>query len=245
MPRYKLVIEYDGGAFAGWQRQEDGIVTVQQVIEDAFAKFTETPRMHASGRTDAGVHARGQVAHVTLERTWHPNKLQGALNWYMRPHPVSILSVEEMPIDWHARFSCIGRRYVYRILNRRGLPALEIGRVWFQPSKLDAAAMHEAAQRLIGHHDFSTFRAAQCQANSAMRTLEHLSVERLGDEIHVHASARSFLHHQVRNMVGTLAMVGFGKWSADDVTRALEAKDRAAGGPTAPPDGLYFMEAFY
>jgi tRNA pseudouridine38-40 synthase len=245
MPRYKLVIEYDGGAFAGWQRQEDGIITVQQVIEDAFAKFTEVPRLHASGRTDSGVHARGQVAHVTLERTWLPHKLEGALNWYVRPYPVSILSVEEVDPEWHARFSCKGRRYLYRILNRRGLPALEIGRVWFQPSPLDAEAMHVAAQRLIGHHDFSTFRAAQCQANSAMRTLEHLSVERVGEEVHVHASARSFLHHQVRNMVGTLAMVGFGKWTADDVTRALEARDRAAGGPTAPPDGLYFMEAWY
>lgn len=245
MPRYKMIVEYDGGPFNGWQRQ-DGLPTVQQVLEDAFAAFSrEKPVVFGSGRTDAGVHACGQVAHVELSREWRTDRLLGALNWHVRPHRISVLSVEPVPDDFHARFSCLGRRYLYRILCRRGLPALDAGRVWFVTGPLDVAAMQAGAERLVGTHDFSSFRAAMCQSASPVKTLDELRVEAAGDEIHIHAAARSFLHHQVRNMVGTLSLVGLNRWTPDDVTRALEARDRGAAGPTAPATGLYFMDAWY
>jgi tRNA pseudouridine38-40 synthase len=246
MPRYKLVIEYDGGGFNGWQRQEEGVPTVQQTLEDAFLKFCdEKPVVHGSGRTDTGVHARGMVAHVELARDWPPHRLQGALNWHVRPAPVSVLAVEPVADDWHARFSCKGRRYLYRILVRRGQPVLEAGRVWYMTGPLDHEAMQEAARHLIGQHDFTTFRAAMCQAASPVKTLGELRVEKNGEEIHIHAAARSFLHHQVRNMVGSLSLVGLGRWSPDHMRTALEARNRSAGGPTAPACGLYFMDAWY
>lgn len=245
MARWKLTVEYDGRPFVGWQRQDNG-PSVQQTLEEAVLRLSgETVRVHASGRTDAGVHARGQVVHVDLDRPITGLKLRDALNFHVRPWPVAVLAVEEVGEPFHARMSCLGRSYLYRILNRRAPPAIDAGRVWHVQRPLNAAAMHEAAQVLVGRHDFSTFRAALCQANSPEKTLDLLSVEQAGEEIHIRAAARSFLHHQVRNMVGTLEMVGFGKWTAADVRRALEARDRSKGGPTAPPDGLYFMEARY
>ena len=242
MVRYRLTVEYDGGPFVGWQRQDTGL-GVQQVVEEAIPKFAhETARVHCSGRTDAGVHSYGQVAHFDLERDdMSADAVQGALNHHMKPHPVSILACEIVDDDFHARFSATEREYLYRILNRRARPAIERGHVWWVPTPLDADAMHKAAQVLVGHHDFSSFRATMCQAESPVKTLDELTVTRLGEEIHVKARARSFLHHQVRNMVGTLMEVGRGKWTAADVKRALDAKDRAAGGQTAPADGLYFM----
>lgn len=245
MARWKLTVEYDGTPFVGWQRQDNG-PSVQQTLEEAVQRLSgEVVRVHASGRTDAGVHARGQVVHFDLERPITGLKLRDALNFHVRPWPVAVLAVEAVDDAFHARMSCLGRSYLYRILNRRAPPAIDAGRVWHVPRPLDAAAMHDAAQVLVGRHDFSTFRAALCQANSPEKTLDRLSVERVGEEIHVRAAARSFLHHQVRNMVGTLELVGNGKWTADRVRAALEARDRSKGGPTAPPDGLYFMEARY
>ena len=245
MARWKLTVEYDGTPFVGWQRQDNG-PSVQQTLEEAVQRLSgEVVRVHASGRTDAGVHARGQVVHFDLERPITGLKLRDALNFHVRPWPVAVLVVEAVDDAFHARMSCLGRSYLYRILNRRAPPAIDAGRVWHVPRPLDAAAMHDAAQVLVGRHDFSTFRAALCQANSPEKTLGRLSVERVGEEIHVRAAARSFLHHQVRNMVGTLELVGNGKWTADRVRAALEARDRSKGGPTAPPDGLYFMEARY
>ncbi len=245
MARWKLTVEYDGTPFVGWQRQDNG-PSVQQTLEEAVQRLSgEVVRVHASGRTDAGVHARGQVVHFDLERPITGLKLRDALNFHVRPWPVAVLVVEAVDDAFHARMSCLGRSYLYRILNRRAPPAIDAGRVWHVPRPLDAAAMHDAAQVLVGRHDFSTFRAALCQANSPEKTLDRLSVERVGEEIHVRAAARSFLHHQVRNMVGTLELVGNGKWTADRVRAALEARDRSKGGPTAPPDGLYFMEARY
>ena len=245
MPRYKLIIEYDGGPFVGWQTQANG-ETIQSALEAALTQFTgETPLVHGAGRTDAGVHAMGQVAHLDLERAWETDVLRNALNAHLRPHPISVLSASLAAPDFHARFSATARHYLYRILNRRSPPALERGHVWWHPVPLDAAAMHEGAQHLIGKHDFTTFRAAQCQSNSPVKTLDRLDVARYGDAIEIRASARSFLHHQVRSIVGTLRLVGEGKWRPADVKRALEARDRAACGPVAPPEGLFLVGVDY
>lgn len=245
MPRYKLIIEYDGGPFVGWQRQDNGL-SVQQAIEEAVEAFCqERAVVHCAGRTDAGVHALGQVAHVEIAKEAPPDKVRDALNFHLRPHPIAVLQAELAAPDFHARFSATGRSYLYRILLRRAPAALERGHVWHLPFPLDAGAMHAAAQELVGHHDFTSFRSTACQAPSAMKTLDELSVSRAGEEIHVTAKARSFLHNQVRIMVGTLKLVGEGKWSARDVAKALAAADRTQGGPTAPPDGLYLTEVRY
>ena len=245
MRRFKLTLEYDGSAFVGWQRQDNGM-SVQQALEEAvFKTCGETVTSHAAGRTDAGVHATGQVAHIDVEKEFAPEKLQAALNFHFKPWPVAIVAAEIAPPDFHARFSATGRAYLYRIVNRRPPLTIEEGRAWLVNAPLDAAAMHEAAQVLIGKHDFSTFRASLCQAQSPVKTLTRLSVSRAGEEIDIIAEARSFLHHQVRNIVGTLRLVGEGKWSKDDVRRALEARDRTKGGPTAPPQGLYLTGVKY
>lgn len=247
MQRWKLTIEYDGRAFSGWQRQADGIISVQQVIEEAIRKFNgDAPvRLHVAGRTDAGVHARGQVAHVDLARTMEPGTLQGALNFHVRPHPISILAVEAVPETFHARFSATMRHYMYRLTTRRAPLALDTGRLWHVPSDLDVSAMRQGAAHLIGRHDFNSFRATSCQAKSPIRSLDRFDISEDGDEIAFAVSAQSFLHHQVRNMVGTLVEVGKGKWQPGDVKVALDARDRSAAGPTAPPDGLYFMRVDY
>ena len=245
MPRYKLTIEYDGGPFVGWQAQANGL-SVQTVVEEALARFTgETPIIHGAGRTDAGVHAWGQVAHIDLERQWDPDRLRRAINAHVRSHPISILAVAEAAADFHARFSATGRHYLYRILNRRSPAAIERHHVWWLPTPLDVDAMHEGARYLLGHHDFTTFRAASCQSKSPMKTLDRLDVARFGDSIEIRASARSFLHHQVRSMTGTLRMVGEGKWRPEDVGHALAACDRAACGPVAPAHGLYLVAVDY
>jgi tRNA pseudouridine38-40 synthase len=245
MTRFKLSIEYDGGPFVGWQRQENGL-SIQQVLEEAvFKTVQEHAMVYGAGRTDAGVHALGQVAHVDIEKPIAPDRLMAAMNFHAKPNPVAVTACEIAPEDFHARFSATGRAYLYRIVNRRAPLALERGHAWLVCTPLDAAAMHEAAQRLLGRHDFTSFRAALCQAQSPVKTLDRLDVLRQGEEIQVIAEARSFLHHQVRNMVGTLRLVGEGKWSADDVARALAARDRSAGGPTAPPDGLYLTRVSY
>jgi tRNA pseudouridine38-40 synthase len=243
--RFRLTVEYDGRPFMGWQRQAHG-PSVQQTIEGAVTLVTgETAAVHAAGRTDAGVHATAMAAHVDVAKAIAPFRLMEALNARMRPHPVAIVACEVVPDDWHARFSCTGRRYIYRIAERRAPLVLEAGRAWRVAPLLDAEAMHEAAQRLVGLHDFTTFRSVHCQSDSPVKTLDRLDVRRVDGGIRVEAAARSFLHHQVRSMVGCLALVGQGKWSADDVSVALEAKDRAALGLNAPPDGLYFVEAVY
>lgn len=245
MTRFRFIVEFDGGPYMGWQRQAHG-PSVQQAIEEAIESVTgEQAVLHAAGRTDAGVHALAMTAHADIEKPITPFRLSEAINARLRPQPIAILACETMPDDWHARFSCIGRRYVYRIANRRAPLALEQGRAWQVAVKLDAAAMHQAAQRLVGRHDFTTFRSAQCQAESPVKTLDRLDVMREDDHVLVHAAARSFLHHQVRSMVGCLVMVGRGKWSADDLADALAARDRAALGHNAPPDGLFFVEALY
>ncbi|ACI99682.1 tRNA pseudouridine(38-40) synthase TruA [Rhodospirillum centenum] len=245
MQRWKLTLEYDGRPFVGWQRQDNG-PSVQQALEEAIYRFTqETVTVFCAGRTDAGVHALAMVASVDLAREATADKVQAALNFHLKPHPVAVLRVEPVAPDFHARFSCLGRAYLYRILNRRAPAALEAGRVWHVQGGLDAEAMHEAAQRLVGQHDFSSFRASLCQAKSPVKTLSDLSVARVGEEVRIVARARSFLHHQVRNMVGTLKLVGEGRWTADDVSRALAARNRSAAGPTAPAAGLYFTEAWY
>ncbi len=245
MPRYKLTIEYDGRPFVGWQRQDNG-PSVQQAIEEAVLAFCgETARLHCAGRTDAGVHALGQVAHVDLARQAHPETVRDALNFHLKPDPIAVLQVEQVGEHFHARLSAKGRAYLYRIINRRAPLALERGRAWHVSVPLDDAAMHRAAQVLVGRHDFTTFRASLCQAKSPAKTLDALEVERQRDEIRVTARARSFLHHQVRNMVGTLKLVGEGKWSERDVAEALEARDRAKGGPTAPAEGLYLAGITY
>ncbi|MEI8393910.1 MAG: tRNA pseudouridine(38-40) synthase TruA [Rhodospirillaceae bacterium] len=245
MSRWKLTLEYDGRPFVGWQCQKNGS-SVQQVLEDAVLRFSGcTVRVQGSGRTDAGVHALAQIAHFDLDKAFSAETVRGALNYHVRPWPVSVLAAETVPDSFHARFSATGRRYLYRIVNRRAPLALERGRVWHVMRPLDAAAMHEAARILIGRHDFSSFRASLCQAASPVKTLDRLEVSRHGEEIHIIAAARSFLHHQVRNMVGTLELVGAGKWDADKLRAALVACDRNCGGPTAPPDGLYFTAAFY
>jgi tRNA pseudouridine38-40 synthase len=245
MPRYKLTIEYDGGPFVGWQRQENGRA-VQQAIEEAVAAFSgETVTVKGAGRTDAGVHALGQVAHIDLTRDWPADKVRDALNAHLKPEPIAILSVAPAGNDFDARFSAVTRHYLYRISDRRGPPALDRGRVWWVPSPLDADAMHEAAQALVGQHDFTTFRAAECQARSPVKTLDRLDVSREGGEVVVRASARSFLHNQVRSMVGSLKKVGEGKWPAAAVGEALAARDRGRSGPVAPPDGLYLVAVDY
>jgi len=243
--RFRLTVEFDGRPFMGWQRQAHG-PTVQQAIEEAVTALNgETAILHAAGRTDAGVHGRAMVAHVDIERPIQPFRLKEALNALLRPHPIAILECSEVTDDWHARFSCIGRRYVYRIINRRPPLTLEAGLAWQVAAPLDGMAMHAAAQRLVGLHDFTTFRSAHCQAQSPVKTLDRLDVRRTGDIIEIEAAARSFLHHQVRSMVGCLMLVGRGKWSAKDLATALAARDRAQLGFNAPPDGLYFMEAVY
>jgi len=243
--RFRLTVEYDGGPFMGWQRQAHG-PSVQQSIEEAVEAITGEPAtLHAAGRTDAGVHALAMVAHVDIERPIAPFRLSEGLNARLRPLPVAILAAQKAADDWHARFSCIGRRYLYRIVNRRAPLALEAGRAWQVGVPLDSAAMDEAAQGLVGHHDFTTFRSAHCQSDSPVKTLDRLAVRREGEIILIEAAARSFLHHQVRSMVGCLQLVGRGKWSAADLKEALKARDRAALGLNAPPQGLYFVEAVY
>jgi tRNA pseudouridine38-40 synthase len=245
MPRYKLTIEYDGGPFVGWQRQENGR-SIQQALEEAILGFCqETVVVKGAGRTDAGVHALGQVAHIDLTRDWPQDTVRDALNAHLRPEPIVILSAERVADDFDARFSAVKRHYLYRISNRRAPPALEKGRIWSVPTPLHADAMHQAAQALVGRHDFTTFRAAECQAKSPVKTLDRLDVSRQGGEIVVRASARSFLHHQVRSMVGTLKQVGEGKWPGAAVAEALAARDRSRAGPVAPPDGLYLVAVDY
>lgn len=245
MTRFALTIEFDGRPYMGWQRQAHG-PSVQQAIEEAIHRFTaETVQVFSAGRTDAGVHAIAMRAHVDIEKPLTPFKLTEALNAQLRPAPVAVVGCEIVPDDWHARFACIGRSYEYRIVNRRAPLTWDKGLSWQVARPLDAGAMHAAAQQLIGLHDFTTFRSAHCQADSPVRTLDRLDVARDGDIIRVQASARSFLHHQVRSMVGCLALVGQGKWSPDDMSSALAARDRAALGHNAPPDGLFFMRADY
>ncbi len=245
MPRYRLTLEYDGGPFVGWQRQDSGL-GVQAVLETAVKKLSgEDALVYGAGRTDSGVHATGQVAHVDITKEFTGDKIRDALNYHVRPHPVAVVAAEVVGEDFHARFSATKRAYLYRILNRRPQPVLDDGQVWWVAVPLDAGAMHDAAQALIGHHDFTTFRATDCQSDSAVKTLDRLDVSRYGDEIHLVVEARSFLHHQVRNFAGSLKRVGEGKWRRRDLERALAKKDRAAGGPTAPPDGLYLTRVDY
>lgn len=245
MPRYKLTIEYDGTPFLGWQVQDSGF-TVAGVLEVAAERLSgESVRVHGAGRTDAGVHAFAQVAHIDLSKGWDADTVRDGMNAHLRPHPVAVLSAEKVADDFDARFSAIKRHYLYRILNRRADLALERNHVWRVVRPLDEGAMHEAAQHLVGNHDFTTFRAAECQAKSPVKTLDVLNVTREGPEIRIEASARSFLHHQVRSIVGSLAQVGEGKWTPVDMKHALESRDRTACGPVAPPDGLYLVGVDY
>jgi len=245
MPRYRLLIEYDGTPFVGWQRQPEG-VSVQGALEDAIQSLTQTRAVvKGAGRTDSGVHAAGQVAHVDLDKDWPPSKVRDGLNFYLKPRPIVVRACDRAADDFDARFSATARHYLYRILARRAPPALDRNRVWWMTCTLDANAMRDAATVLVGRHDFTTFRAAQCQAKSPIRTLDRLDVETEGDEIRIRASARSFLHHQVRSMVGSLKLVGEGKWSRETLRHALEARDRTACGPVAPASGLYLMAVDY
>jgi tRNA pseudouridine38-40 synthase len=245
MPRFRLRLEYHGGGFVGWQRQHNGL-SVQEVLETAVERLVGRPvRVQAAGRTDAGVHALGQVVHLDLDRDWPVATLRDALNFHLKPHLAAVLDAARVADDFNARRDARRRTYLYRVCDRRAPAVVDHGRVWHVPRRLDAAAMADAARRLEGRHDFTTFRAAECQATSPEKTLDRLGVSRDGDEIRIEAEARSFLHHQVRNMVGTLKLVGEGKWTADDVSRALDRRERAAGGPTAPPDGLYFVRVDY
>jgi tRNA pseudouridine38-40 synthase len=243
--RFALTLEFDGGPFMGLQRQDHG-PTVQEAIERAVFEVTgETVTMHSAGRTDSGVHALAMVSHVDIAKAIEPFRLMEALNARLRPAPIAVIACEVKPDDWHARFSCIGRRYRYRIRNRRAPLTLERERAWHITRPLDSDAMHRAAQALVGRHDFTTFRSAHCQAKDPVKTLDRLDVRREGDLVTVEADARSFLHHQVRSMVGTLALVGLGQWREDQVAESLEARDRAALGLNAPAEGLYFVEARY
>jgi tRNA pseudouridine38-40 synthase len=245
MPRYKLTVEYDGRPFAGWQVQVDQL-TVQGLLTSAVEALSgDKTLVQGAGRTDAGVHARAQVAHVDLTKDWDTDTIRDALNAHLRPHPIAILAAERAADDFNARTSAIRRHYLYRIVNRRADLTLEAGRAWRVPRPLDAIAMHAAAQCLIGKHDFTTFRSTECQAKSPVKTLDSLKVERDGEDVYVTSVARSFLHNQVRSMVGSLVLVGEGKWSPDDLAKALNARDRAACGPVAPPDGLYLMKVEY
>lgn len=247
MPRFRLDIEYDGSLFAGWQRQANQ-PSVQQAIEQAIEKFCgEQVSLRAAGRTDAGVHATAQVAHVDLIKAWPGDKVRDAVNAHLQAAKVriAILKAAVVPDSFDARFSAIGRHYLYRIVNRRAPAALDKGRIWWVPKQLDAGAMHEAAKVLLGRHDFTTFRSTQCQATSPVRTLDRLDVSRAGDFIEIRASARSFLHNQVRSMVGSLKRVGEGGWTIGDLKAALEARDRAACGQVAPPDGLFLVGVDY
>jgi tRNA pseudouridine38-40 synthase len=245
MPRYKLTLEYHGGPFNGWQRQESD-PSVQAAVEAALrALEPDAPPVTGAGRTDAGVHATGQVAHCDLARDWDPFRLSEALNWHLRPNPVAVVAAERAADDFHARFSATGRRYLYRVVNRRAPLAIGKGLAWRVPHELDAAAMQAAADLLVGHHDFTTFRSTQCQAKSPVKTLDAFRVERDGDDIRFHLAARSFLHNQVRSFVGTLERVGAGVWPVSQVAEALAARDRTACGPVAPPDGLYLTEVIY
>jgi tRNA pseudouridine38-40 synthase len=245
MPRYRLLLEYDGGPFVGWQRQENG-PSVQAAVEAAILAFCgDVVRLTAAGRTDAGVHALGQVAHLDLAREVAPERLQGAVNAHLRPRPVVVLAARRVDDGFDARLHAVARHYLYRILNRRAPPTLDRGRVWHVPARLDAERMHAAAQYLIGPHDFTSFRAAACQAGSPVKTLDLLHVRRQGELLEIRAKARSFLHHQVRNMVGSLKLVGEGTWPVRRVQEVLEARDRAAAGPTAPAAGLYLAGVDY
>ena len=245
MPRFKLIVEYDGTPYDGFQAQADGR-SVQDRLELAVARLSgETVRVRAAGRTDAGVHASHQVVHLDLGKAWRTDTLRDALNAHLRPQPIAVIGAEAVPDSFDARISAIKRHYRYRISNRRAPPALEADRVWHVPRKLDAELMHIAAQILVGRHDFTTFRAADCQAQSPIKTLDRLDVARQGDEIVIHTSARSFLHRQVRSMVGTLEMAGSGRWSLADVRAALEARDRSRCGRTAPAAGLCLIGVDY
>ena len=243
--RILITIEYDGGPFVGWQRQDNG-PSVQTAIENAAKAFIHAPvAVVGAGRTDAGVHATGQAAHIDVPEKFTANRVMEALNSHLSSVPITIQGASEVPGDFHARFTAIGRRYLYRILPRRQPPALDVGRVWHHKQKLDPELMARAAKHLLGRHDFTSFRASQCQAESPLRTLDRLDIETRGDEIHIHTEARSFLHHQVRNITGTLALVGTGKWHPDNMKTALEAVDRSAAGPTAPAHGLYLIGVDY
>ncbi len=245
MPRYKIILEYDGKGFVGWQRQANGLA-VQQAVEEAIHAFSgETVTLFGAGRTDAGVHALGQVAHFDLRRDFSADKVRDAVNAWLRPNAIVVLAAAVVGEDFNARVSAIARHYLYRIADQRPPLALRRGRVWHARGPLDAGAMHDAARGLVGKHDFTTFRAVQCQANSPVRTLEVLDISRQGTEIHIRATARSFLHHQVRSIVGSLHMVGVGKWTARDLTDALAARDRTRCGQVAPAEGLYLTAVDY
>lgn len=245
MSRFKLTLEYDGSDYVGWQRQTNG-PSVQEALEDAITGLTGAHcPVTVAGRTDGGVHALAQVCHFDAPKDYSTFAVTQALNHHLRPHRIAVLKAEDVGEDFHARYSAVERAYLYRILNRRARPALDHQRVWHVPLALDCDAMHAAAQLLVGRHDFTSFRATMCQAKSPIKTLDELRVVRVADEIHIHARARSFLHNQIRILVGTLQLVGRGKWSAAHVERALNARDRAAGGPTAPPEGLYLAEVRY
>jgi len=245
MPRYKLTIEYDGAPFRGWQVQNDD-PTVQGALQAAAKALSgEDALVYGAGRTDAGVHALGQVAHLDLTKAFRADQVRDGLNAHLRPHPIGVLAAEIVDVGFEARFSAIKRHYRYRIVNRRADLAIDLGRAWRVPKPLDVTAMHHAAQSLVGKHDFTTFRAVECQAKSPEKTLEVLDVAREGDNVTVTTSARSFLHHQVRSMVGSLVWVGEGRWSAADLKAALDARDRAACGPVAPPEGLYLVRVEY
>lgn len=245
MPRYKLTVEYDGTGYHGWQRQDD-YPSIQQELEEAVERFTtQHCEVFCAGRTDAGVHAVGQVAHVDLPEARKPFSIQQGLNFHMATRQISVVAVEEVGDDFHARFSATKREYLYRIINRSAWLSLDRGRAWLVPEKLDAEAMHAAAQRLLGHHDFTSFRDTACQSKSPLKTLDRFDIIRHGQEIRCHIAAQSFLHHQVRNMVGTLRLIGNGKWTEADLRNALAAKNRRAAGETAPADGLYLIKVSY
>ena len=245
MTRFALTLEFDGTPFVGLQRQKTG-PSVQEAVERSVHAVTgKVATLHSAGRTDTGVHALAMRSHVDIEKDIAPFRLMEALNAHLRPDPIAVTACEIVPEDWHARFSCIGRAYEYRITNRRAPLTLDKGRAWQVPQPLDAEAMHRAAQALVGHHDFTTFRSVQCQSASPLKTLDRLTVRRAGEEVLIEAAARSFLHHQVRSMVGCLALVGMGRWREEQVAEALEARDRQALGLNAPPHGLYFVRALY
>jgi tRNA pseudouridine38-40 synthase len=245
VPRFKLTLEYDGRAFQGWQRQKNGF-SVQEALESAVHAFSgEAVTVQGAGRTDAGVHATGQVAHLDLDKPMSIESLQNAINHHLRPHPVAVTRATEVADDFHARFSATRRHYLYRIINRRAPLVLEAGRAWHLPAMIEAEVMHEAGQRLIGKHDFTSFRSTACQSQSPVKTMDRITVQRIADEIRITVTARSFLHHQVRNIVGTLKMIGDHKWPVDRIEEVLAAKNRAAAGPTAPADGLYLTAVDY